>query len=68
MTKSYDINHDENHIFCVLHSDFDNNIIQMQSLTSDQNIAEKSRYWSLPEISHSLSFLSLINDLDDIWN
>lgn len=43
MTKSYNINQDENLTFSDLHSDFDNNIMQMQSLTSDQNIAEKSR-------------------------
>lgn len=70
MTKSYTINQDENLTFCVLDSDFDNNIMQMQSLTSDQDIAEKSRSWCLTEvpfeISHSPSFLSLMNDLDVI--
>lgn len=70
MTKSCNINQDENLIFYVLHSDFDNNIMPMQSLTSDQKITEKSRYGFLTEvpfeISRSLSFLFLMNDLDEI--
>lgn len=67
MTKSYNINQDEDLTFRVLHSDFDNNIMQMQSLTSDQNIAEKSRYWFLIEVTFEISHsLSMMNNLDDI--
>ena len=70
MTKSYNIHQDEELTFPILDSDFDNSIMQTQSLTSDLNFAEKSRYWDLTEahfeISHRLSFLSLMNDLDDI--
>lgn len=36
------INQDENLIFYVLHSDFDNNIMPMQSLTSDQILLKRA--------------------------
>lgn len=69
MTKSYLMHQDEDLTFPVLDSDFDNSITQTQSLTSDLNFAEKSKYRVLTEahfeISHWLSFLSLMTDLGD---
>lgn len=44
MPKSYNVHQDEDLTFLVLNSDFDNSIIHTQSLTSDLNFAEKSRY------------------------
>lgn len=41
MTKSYNMNQDENLTFCVLHSYFDNNIMQMQSLASEYCLKEQ---------------------------
>lgn len=70
LNESHNIYQDEDLIFPVLDSDFDNSIMQTQSLTSELNFTEKSSCWVLTnalfEISHWLSFLSLMNDLDDI--